>query len=387
MSKILIINVPAYGHINPTLGLTKALIEAGNEVIYLSTEEFRNRIESTGAVVYTYKFNSKKPYTYENLESMYNEALNHGKNCDCIMYDFIFLLGKAVGEILNKPTVRLYSSFAWTRETAEEIFASCDDMRLKLLGKRAFRKVAFGKYIKKLNLKTNDIIDEITDVEADLNIVFTTREFQGENELFADDKWAFVGPVISDRNDKCYIPFESMKEKIIYVSLGTIFNDSVSFFKNCIEAFKDYDTTVIMSIGKKIKKEDLGEIPDNFYVSDFLPQLEILKKTDLFITHGGMNSTSEAMFFGVPEIVVPQAADQPSVGKRIEHLHLGKVLNKNKVSPERIRKYAEEILSDITYKNNMLEMSEKMKSAGGENKAVELIEALIKENMKSCEKI
>ena len=234
--------------------------------------------------------------------------------------------------------------------------------------------------MKKFDMRTNDIIDEITDVEADLNIVFITKEFQIYNNEFRDEKWTFVGPSISDRNDINNIPFEKMKNKIIYVSLGTVFNDSLSFFKKCIEAFKDKDVSVIMSIGKKVKKAELGEIPDNFYVSEFVPQLEVLKRADLFITHGGMNSSSEAMYFGVPAIVVPQAADQPIVAKRIEELHIGKLINKKEVTVEKIRDYSDEILNDSSYKNNMIEMSRRVKEAGGAKKAAMMIDELINKN-------
>ena len=138
-----------------------------------------------------------------------------------------------------------------------------------------------------------------------------------------------------------------------------------------------------MSIGKILKKEQLGKISNNFYVYNFVPQIEVLKRTDLFITHGGMNSTSEAMYFGVPLIVVPQVANQPIVEKRIEDLELGRVINKNNISSNIIRNYANEILNDDRYKDNMMKMRTKVRQAGGENRAVELINDLLKEKLGS----
>ncbi|QPJ84926.1 hypothetical protein HH195_02940 [Sarcina sp. JB2] len=140
---------------------------------------------------------------------------------------------------------------------------------------------------------------------------------------------------------------------------------------------------MIISIGKTLKKEQLGKIPNNFYVYNFVPQIEVLKRTDLFITHGGMNSTSEAMYFGVPLIVVPQVANQPIVEKRIEDLELGRVINKNNISSNIIRNYANEILNNDRYKDNMMKMRTKVRQAGGENKAVELINDLLKEKLGS----
>ena len=138
-----------------------------------------------------------------------------------------------------------------------------------------------------------------------------------------------------------------------------------------------------MSIGKTLKKEQLGVIPNNFNIYNFVPQIEVLKRTDLFITHGGMNSTSEAMYFGVPLIVVPQVANQPIVEKRIEDLELGRVINKNNISSNIIRNYANEILNDDRYKDNMMKMRTKVRQAGGENRAVELINDLLKEKLGS----
>jgi MGT family glycosyltransferase len=67
---------------------------------------------------------------------------------------------------------------------------------------------------------------------------------------------------------------------------------------------------VVMSIGRNVSLNDLGPLPASFIARQFVPQLEILQRAKLFITHGGMNSASETMFYGVPLIVVPQAQDQ-----------------------------------------------------------------------------
>ena len=65
-----------------------------------------------------------------------------------------------------------------------------------------------------------------------------------------------------------------------------------------------------MSIGSKIDPASLGVIPNNFIVRPHVPQLEVLRRADLFITHGGMNSVSEGCWYGVQMIVLPQVGDQ-----------------------------------------------------------------------------
>jgi MGT family glycosyltransferase len=70
----------------------------------------------------------------------------------------------------------------------------------------------------------------------------------------------------------------------------------------------------------------LGDIPANCLVQQFVPQLEILQRASLFITHGGMNSVNEAHSYNVPLVIVPQTADQHLIAKRVEKLGAGKQL-------------------------------------------------------------
>lgn len=376
MAKILMISVPFYGHVNPTLALIKELVNRGHEVTYLVSEEFRSKVEAAGSTFEGYEFDMTSFFTVKNFKNMYDAALRIADDYDCIMYDFMAFFGKGIGDKFNKPTVRLISSFAWNKDISKNVFSN-GDFKLKLIGNRLFRKIVFSKALKDVYIKTNDVMDEINENPADLNIVSITREFQIQNEKFDKNIYKFVGPSISDRNDKNDIPFNKMKDKIIYISLGTVFNNSLDFYKKCIEAFKDIDASIIMSVGKNTKIEDLGTIPGNFYVSNFVPQLDVLKHASLFITHGGMNSTNEAMYYGVPIIVVPQAVDQPIVGQRVEDLDLGMVINKKEVSSEKLRKNSIEILNNPKYKENMDKMRVKVREAGGEKAAANEIEKLL----------
>ena len=70
--------------------------------------------------------------------------------------------------------------------------------------------------------------------------------------------------------------------------------------------------------------ETLGNIPSNIWTYSYVPQLEVLQHTDLFITHGGMNSVNEAMYYGVPMLVMPVINDQPLNAAQVEKLKLGK---------------------------------------------------------------
>ena len=100
---------------------------------------------------------------------------------------------------------------------------------------------------------------------------------------------------------------ESGAEFIAYIPLGTVVKGAVSFFQNCLEAFRNENVDVIISVGEKFDCRKLKNIPSNIHIYNFVPQLEVLKIADVFVTHGGMNSVSETLVYGTP-MVVQQAA-------------------------------------------------------------------------------
>lgn len=132
--------------------------------------------------------------------------------------------------------------------------------------------------------------------------------------LFNKKRYKFIGPNINDRishEDSVIRYAKKLKKKIVYISLGTLFNKNIEFFKDCINYFKDKDEYfVFMSIGRNGDISQFSPFPSNFYIRTTLPQLEILKSAYLFITHSGMNGISEAILNQVPMISSPQQSEQ-----------------------------------------------------------------------------
>jgi UDP:flavonoid glycosyltransferase YjiC (YdhE family) len=106
-----------------------------------------------------------------------------------------------------------------------------------------------------------------------LNIVYTTRNFNGDDAVHEPD-YLFSVPLI-DRFQEVYdLDFSVIGDrKLIYISLGSLNTDFVDFYKTCITALGNTDYYVCMSIGKKCEISKLGKIPLNFLVKSFLPQL------------------------------------------------------------------------------------------------------------------
>jgi MGT family glycosyltransferase len=219
---------------------------------------------------------------------------------------------------------------------------------------------------------------------APLTIVYTSKRFQPGGESF-DKSYKFVGPSIAPRSQmhphvhsqegsQGQFDFSRIDtDNLIYISLGTVFNQAVDFYKLCFEAFINTKYTVILSIGRQLQIADLGDIPANFIVREYVPQLEVLQHAKLFITHGGMNSTSEGLYYGVPQIVLPQSADQPIIARRVAECGAGIHLNQVGLTAGDLRGAAERMQKDISIRKACIEIGESSRTAGGYHRAVEEI--------------
>ncbi len=129
--------------------------------------------------------------------------------------------------------------------------------------------------------------------------------------------------------------------------------------------------TIVMSIGDKVHIADLGEIPANFIVKNVVPQ--IVQYAKLFITHGGMNSVHEGLYYGVPLIVIPQSADQPVIAEQVSKVGACVTLHMQGLTANQLREAAEHVLSHSSFMNAAANMQQSFQESGGYVKAVDEI--------------
>ena len=131
------------------------------------------------------------------------------------------------------------------------------------------------------------------------------------------------------------VPYGEMKKPIVYISLGSITSNR-GFCKECIRAFGGKPLSVILNTGR-IPPETLGTIPENIRAYSFVPQIEVLKHADVFLTHCGMNSVNEALYTGVPMVAMPFINDQITNARRVVELGLGKRVRSFPGSSRKVR--------------------------------------------------
>lgn len=113
---------------------------------------------------------------------------------------------------------------------------------------------------------------------------------------------------------------------MLLVSLGTAFNRRPDFFTACADAFADTDWHVVMAIGEHTDPKGIGATAPNIEVASHVTQLAVLRHATAFLTHSGMGSTMEALYYQVPMIAVPQVHEQAVNAQRMQQLNLGRCL-------------------------------------------------------------
>lgn len=265
---------------------------------------------------------------------------------------------------LNVPFVSSTTTFAFNQYSSKIMKPD-----IRQLFSLIFSMGKSKKFLKMLQDKGYPAKNVISIVQNDNDthtIVYTSPEFQPCAKTFSH-RYVFVGPSIQELD----YPVTKPEQKTIYISLGTVNNQSTEFFKNCIQAFKDSSLQVIMSVGNIVEQKDLGEIPDNFTVAPSVNQIEVLQKVDAFLTHCGMNSVNEALYYQVPLVLFPQTNEQSGVANRVAELGAGLFLKES--SPQGIQQAIQEVLNNSSYRTQAEKISQSFHRCGGVNQAVEKI--------------
>ena len=385
MSRIVFFSIPAHGHTNPTLPVVAELVKRGHDVWYYSFLEFKERIEGLGAKfipcdaflppISEEELNRKAGKDFAALIEMIVDttiALDE-KVCaelrefqpDCIVSDSLCFWGKLFAKKLGISYICSTTTFAFNRHTAKRMKRGFKEMVSMIIGMPRINKKI--ELLRSHGYEVENFISIIQNDNETDTIVYTSKTFQPMAETFSGN-YSFVGPSIRQASR---ISEKSNDRKLIYISLGTVLNQNKNFYQNCIKAFADSNDHILMSVGEKTEIASLGRIPDHFTVQNSVDQLAILQKADVFITHCGMNSVNESLYYGVPMVLFPLHSEQRAVADRVAELGAGVKLKGNK--PKHLEKAVAAILANETYSDNARVLSQDFKNAGGAAEAANVI--------------
>jgi MGT family glycosyltransferase len=381
VSHLAVVSLPAHGHVTPTLPVVAELVRRGWRVSYATAERFAPEVEKTGATVVPTAGRPPQgpppgpmgPAAVAGfLERIIADAresipgLQEHFRTDpprAVCFDTMSVTGRVLAATTGAVDVALVPSFASSERSSPfgrggtpppEILAVVRDLKALLTEHGLGERLAPGML-----------------PPASLNVVFVPPEFQPAAETF-DARFRFVGPSPATREDDP--GWTPPHEPVLYVSLGTAFNDRPDFYRACLEAFDDAGP-VGMAVGERVDVRDLGPVPANVDVRRWFPQPAVLRHARAFVSHAGMGSTMEALYYGVPLVCVPQMLEQEVNAGRVAELGLGVRLDPERLTAADLRAAVDAVSGDAGMWAALDRMREATRKAGGAAAAADAIEA------------
>ncbi|MBS1779428.1 MAG: glycosyl transferase [Bacteroidetes bacterium] len=391
MSKVLFLSVPAHGNVNPTLGLVNELVLQGEEIIYFSSDEFKEKIEQAGATykryiedldifkMYLDSENGPDPMhrVIRSADKIIADILQQteGMRFDYMIHSAAFPFACAMKQILKVPSVGSLAIFSGLKDFFDES-GQAEDAAFPGMGELVctYKEVS-AQLSDTYGVQMPETVLGLLLNKGDLNFVYTSEYFiSPADKAFFDDSYRFVGPPVYSRRDiQTDFPLEKLYgRKVIYISLGTVFsNYKPELYELFFRAFENMDAVIVMAA----YNVDLSKmrIPENFIVRNYVPQSLILRYADAAITHAGMNSISDLIHRNVPFVSIPLGADQPELAKRAAELGATIVLDAENITAEQIRDAAQVVMRDPIYLEHIQAINESFAEAGGYKRAAEEI--------------
>jgi len=334
-------------------------------------EEIRNALSSTcGDAGYWKMARSFQVYEFACAEKMLDQVHTfYKKNApDVILYDPFMIGARILARRLDCAVIRISPHFAQYERFVLRQHGVFRNPEGVLECRRDLDSFLLNHGI--------TTTDNFWHVEK-LNIQFIPREFQYCNDYF-DERFCFVGALL-DRPFKQVWKINGKGRPIVLISdlsgLRDAYINADSYYKLFIESLSDSACHCILSIGDSIDPHSLGTLPENFEINQRASHLEILPHAALSVCHGGMLSTLEALYNGVPVLAIPLTPGTEDVAYRTAELGLGIQLSRSALTTDKVRETVEGMLFDTGLQTRVKETQEVFRRSGGVKMAADRIEA------------
>jgi MGT family glycosyltransferase len=375
-------NIPALGHVYPTLPVVEELVRRGHRVSYATVKDRNTLISKTGATVVPY--GSTRPgdsdpsyrapagdeYIAGTLLSFVIEAERTLPQLaaafttdrpDLVVFDRMAFAGSIYARKHRIPAVQLWpmmvSGPQWSWVLPEDL------AHPTMAGYLAYLDLFLAG--EGLQIEPDDFLTP----RVERHLAFYPRAFQCYGELF-DDSYCFVGPCVGKRLDHQRWNPPADGSPIALITMGTQGNLRPDFYRGCFNAFADGRWHVVLVVGKRFDPTSLGPAPANVEVLAAAPQVDILQHAKVFVSHGGMGGVMEAISAGVPHVAFPGTREQETNAARLAELGLGVVLS----DPAALRSAVDYVSADAAMRSRIAAMQSEIRAAGGVHRAADVIE-------------
>lgn len=196
----------------------------------------------------------------------------------------------------------------------------------------------------------------------------------------------YTGPFV-DEAGRAFVEFPWSRldgRPLVYASLGTTRKSGTAIFHRIAEACSRLDLQLVISLGGRRDPALLSDLPGKPLVVGNAPQLELLKRAQIVISHAGPNTVLETLMEGKPLLALPMALDQPAVAARLAALGVAEVLPADNRSTEQLRTALLKVQNDPSYRNAALKLQSEMQSLCGLERAADIIEEALSKRRNSA---
>lgn len=385
---IAMFSIAAHGHVNPSIEVIRELVARGHRVTYAVPPAFAEKVAETGAEPRIW--HSTLPTdddpdawgteTIDHLEPFLTDALQaepqlaaayEGDEPDLVLYDITAYPARVLAHRWGVPIVQLSPSMvAWEGYEEEVGRAVFEPLKRTPRGRVFYESFAGWIAAHGMDLSVEDFMGR-----PDRCLVLVPRVLQPNADRVDEERYTFVGGCQGDRAAQGEWR-RPPGAKVLLVSLGSSFTKQPGFYRACVAAFGDLPGWhVVLQIGRFVDPAELGEVPDNIEVHQWVPQLAILRQADAFVTHAGAGGSQEGLATGTPMVAVPQAVDQFGNADLLQALGVARHVPMAEATPAALREAVLALTGDPGVARRLRDIRDRMEKEGGTRRAADLIEA------------
>ncbi|MFB9493441.1 macrolide family glycosyltransferase [Nonomuraea dietziae] len=378
---------PDHGHVIPSLAVVAELVRRGHQVTYLTSPAMAGLVTGAGATVLPYD----SIYQHVDLRKLEDDPLGllslfldesaamlaaagPEHRPDVIVYDVSVLhAGRILARKWGLPATQLIPVFA---ANAHFSFLSA------VYAEEGGESPELPGWVDGMLARTRELAEahgvsadpaELWWEVQDSNLVALPRAFQFAGDTF-DERFAFVGPCLGERRFLTGWEPPGDGLPIALLSFGTVLTSRPDLVRTCVQAFAELPWRAVVTLGDGMDAADLGPLPPTVEARRWVSHLSVLRHASVAVTHGGMGTAMEALYWGCPAVVLPATAIDRLNARRIEELALGRALDPAGLTPDRLVEAVLAVASDERVRRAAGEMRREIESAGGTVRAADVLE-------------
>jgi zeaxanthin glucosyltransferase len=413
--KIGFVSMPLSGHLNPMTALARRLQSRGHEVVFFAVPDVEPFARAAGLEFVPY---GEAEYPVGSIDKVYSsvatmrgfDVVRHScmdlnpdltrvtfsylaekittTGVEALVIDTVHFFIELIPLSMSIPYVQIWNvlHLDFSGATPPCLFSCPLDISPEGLKRNAENLRKLGAILGPLSEVARSYAEKVR-LKIDWNapaatlsklavITQTPKEFD-----FPGIPWPaqfhYAGPFHDDEGrGPVPFPWEQLTGKpLIYVSLGTLVNGLEDVYKHILKAVEPLEKVqVVFSVGKNLNPEILGRIPSNTIVVRSAPQIELLKRAALCITHAGLNTVLESLAHGVPMVAIPIGYDQPGTAARVAHHGTGEFIELDELTTKRLRGLIEKVLQDPSYRERADYFRKVISKTRGLDVAADIIE-------------